>query len=321
MFLRRAADPGWNRIHELPTMGTRLELYSERVEVSDIVRPPIAIFGIWKNGRRRPFDARLLRVPVGQCRHLLSTVLDEVVSELISDDDRRTSLLHTGQAAICGHAQDGGKTDGPHVAVAALPSVSGPYPDGRIRRLAVVGFGCIESEKRRLFDAIVARLHDRELIDEGEETGLVLRREADTGSQFLLTGVAAEWESVTPMILDRPEFRRKEWEQAGHASRRRAARAGDPTAAIELEQSLAVRREDLVREAFERVAASQVSQIELSRAPLRAGMHPAGQYRTSGYLQASPRFHVRVRFCEPVAGPLLAGRGRYVGFGLFRPIQ
>ena len=31
MFRRRAADPGWNRIHELPTTGTRLELYAAHV--------------------------------------------------------------------------------------------------------------------------------------------------------------------------------------------------------------------------------------------------------------------------------------------------
>jgi CRISPR-associated protein Csb2 len=32
-----------------------------------------------------------------------------------------------------------------------------------------------------------------------------------------------------------------------------------------------------------------------------------------------PRFHVRLRFAQPVQGPVLAGRWRHFGVGLFRP--
>ena len=305
MFLQHAADPGWNRIHELPTMGTGLEVYEEPVEKPTRAGPPIAIFGIWTGGRRRPFDARLLRVPVGQCRHLLSTVLGEVISEFAGSVDRRAELLRMGQALICGHGPDGGKVEGPHVAVLALPSILGPYPDGRVRRLALEG--------------VVANLHGRELVDDGKGTGVVLRRETDAGWLALLTGEATEWESVTPMVLDRPEFVRKDWKGLGHADLRRAALAGDSRAALELGRSLATRRESLVREALDRMGLGHVCSVELTRAPWRAGMYPSVQYRANSYLKASPRFHVRVSFRESVRGPLVVGRGRYVGLGLLRP--
>jgi CRISPR-associated protein Csb2 len=50
------------------------------------------------------------------------------------------------------------------------------------------------------------------------------------------------------------------------------------------------------------------------------GAHAAPEYRTAGYLRQSPRFHVRVSFRAPVPGPIIVGRGRYVGFGLMRPL-
>src|SRR5947209_7741037 len=128
-----------------------------------------------------------------------------------------------------------------------------------------------------------------------------------------------DWEPVTPVVLERPEFLRKEWARLGHAQRRQGARAGDSRSASELDRSLASRREELVRGAVGRLEVGVALHVEITRAPWRAGLHPAGQYRTTGYLHTSPRFHIRVSFREPVPGPIVVGRGRYVGFGLLRP--
>jgi CRISPR-associated protein Csb2 len=204
------------------------------------------------------------------------------------------------------------------VAVLALPSIFGPYPDGRVRRLAIIGFGCADAPSAELFEVIVARLHDRELVDGALGTRAVLRREANPE---WLTARVIEWESVTPVILERPAFLRKDWERLGHADRSRDARAGDPRAASELAQLLASRREDLLREAVRRLGLGEPLHVDFSSAPWRLGLHPARQYRTAGYLRASPRFHVRMRFRDPVPGPIVVGRGRYVGFGLLRPLE
>lgn len=320
LFRRRAADPGWNKIHELPTMGTRLEAYAPEVDEVGEPHLPIAMFGLWKGGSRRAFDARLLRVPVGQCRHLLSTIVNEAAAEMASDFTQREALMRLGQSLLCGHAVDGGKYEGPHAAVVPLPSVLGPHPDGRVRRVALIGFGCTEARALELFETVVALLHERELIDDGIATGVRLRREHDEDWLSLLTRPAAVWESVTPVVLERPEFVRKEWEELGHKQRRQEARAGHARSAQELDRAIAERREELVRAAVDRLGIGEVVDIESSRAPWRAGAHAASQYRTAGYLRQSPRFHVRVRFREPVPGPIIVGRGKYVGFGLLRPL-
>ena len=57
--------------------------------------------------------------------------------------------------------------------------------------------------------------------------------------------------------------------------------------------------------------------VPATRAPLASFTRRAST--SKGYLQASPRFHIRVSFREPVSGPVLVGRGRYVGLGLLIP--
>lgn len=49
----------------------------------------------------------------------------------------------------------------------------------------------------------------------------------------------------------------------------------------------------------------------------RAGVDPAWKYQPADEAKHWPRYHVRVRFARPVAGPLAVGAGRYRGFGLF----
>jgi CRISPR-associated protein Csb2 len=251
----------------------------------------------------------------------MSIALNDAVAEIARDPSERAGLQQLGLGIICGHSATGGKYEGPHTAVVPLPSVLGPYPDGRVRRLALVGFGCTVQATKKLFEAVVALLHGRELLDGGQGTGVVLRKEEGSEWLSLLMGPATAWESVTPVVLDRPEFLRKEWERL--QSERRAVLATDldvdmKTAAA-IETSLVSRREDLVRAAIERFGAGEVLGVEVSRAPWRAGVHPASQYRATDYLRASPRFHIRVSFREPVRGPIVVGRGRYVGFGVLRP--
>jgi hypothetical protein len=56
------------------------------------------------------------------------------------------------------------------------------------------------------------------------------------------------------------------------------------------------------------------------RLPVRQRPHrrvgTAVPRRVCHYLAQTPRFHLRVTFDRPVAGPIAAGRGRHVGFGL-----
>ena len=44
-------------------------------------------------------------------------------------------------------------------------------------------------------------------------------------------------------------------------------------------------------------------------------------YPTKGGSGARPQLHVRLRFAEPVVGPILLGAGRFLGYGLCKPIR
>jgi CRISPR-associated protein Csb2 len=79
--------------------------------------------------------------------------------------------------------------------------------------------------------------------------------------------------------------------------------------------------ERILREAFKSALLPQPESIEISLASAHAG---AGSIRDvpafaegDGFTRYST--HVVATFAEPVTGPLLVGRGRFRGYGLFRP--
>ena len=44
-------------------------------------------------------------------------------------------------------------------------------------------------------------------------------------------------------------------------------------------------------------------------------------YMLKGARAAKPQVHVFLRFAEPVVGPVLLGAGRFLGYGLFKPLD
>jgi CRISPR-associated protein Csb2 len=68
----------------------------------------------------------------------------------------------------------------------------------------------------------------------------------------------------------------------------------------------------------------------VKRRPLRGQTVPAGTatlgdgfptYPAKGSNGVRPQLHVFVRFAEPVVGPILLGAGRFLGYGLCKPLQ
>ncbi len=60
--------------------------------------------------------------------------------------------------------------------------------------------------------------------------------------------------------------------------------------------------------------------IDCSPIHWQAAAVPAPAYTGNG-LPSGLRLHLDLTFAEPVRGPVLAGRGRYFGVGLFAPVQ
>lgn len=102
---------------------------------------------------------------------------------------------------------------------------------------------------------------------------------------------ATTWVTVTPVIL------------SGYDDR-------SPTKAERL------LRLALVQTGFNQTLVDQV-QIEWRGVGFLPGVDLASRYLPPENLNHRPRYHVRLRFPHPVAGPLAVGSGRFRGFGLF----
>lgn len=312
MFQRPADDA------PLPVAGTRSISYT-----SDDGREaslPAGVLALWSGGRRRSWDARLLRQIVGPIRNLLEDIRGEIVDVLAPSPSERSHLEELTGRVLLGHSENGDPVREPHLAVLPIPSLLGPYPDGRVRRVALAGFGCAQDMTRRaIVDMAHVLLHGRELRDNGRGTGVTLDTEPDRQWLKAITRKSRSWVSVTPVVQVAKELTSTEWKRL--RALRQVASTKD-TDLVALEQRLQSRRLELVvRALVQAVAASGARPISVQVIPggSIAGVHIAPHYRVSGYLAETPRFHVRVTFDRPVTGPIAVGRGRHVGFGLLWP--
>lgn len=190
---------------------------------------------------------------------------------------------------VSGHTAPGR----PHVAFLVLPDVAHRHADGHALGLAL-------AVPREMPDQDLTILLRALLIGDGLAEvrfsagrplalGHGVDRAGLRASAWTSDGGKYEWVTVTPMMLD------------GHTRRGRDVGS-------EVARSLVI------------AGYPEPTEVEVSAAPLVAG----GVWRPrKGSLPAGrPRrqmIHARVRFAQPVIGPVLAGSMRYLGLGLFRP--
>lgn len=238
------------------------------------------------------FDARDLRQPTGMVRHAVIEFFDSVKGKRFK--------AHYGEDLISrkvyGHEPqvEGGQSrpvNHPHLAFIPIPSL---YPDGRIRRVLLAGFGFESETERELFDDIAHNLSGAEIKDSGEPLARLMQIEGYEEDRFFkrFYGQSSRrWRSVTPIILTGFNRRGREPEQLLYRALNQIGMNND---AIE---SVAVYRGPLVPKTFR---------------PM--------DYRLSGRLNENPRYHAEVIFKRPVSGCLIIGRGRHAGFGLMMPV-
>ena len=188
-------------------------------------------------------------------------------------------------APACIHGHD---PAAPHAAWLPLPDVGHDHARGRLRGLAVALPAGLPPQERALALAGLARLRQVHLPDGQVAHVAPVIEGPDTlvalrGQTW--RGPHTDWSTVTPVLLDRPPKRHRP--NALEAAMRESMQmAGFPPAL--------------------KVALSSLS--DFTGAP---GVHELPT--------RVPRFHVRLRFAQPVQGPVLAGRWRHFGVGLFRP--
>lgn len=199
---------------------------------------------------------------------------------------------------ISGHARGSTqekpvRSESPHLAFVALPVVDFRYSAGEVMGLAVLLPAALTREERAVCWATVGEVQslttpwgrwEVELAD-AEERRKALREKTWTAPGKL-------WSTVTPFVFDRfPK---------------------DP---------YGPEAEQVVRDAFERAGLPAPVAIDLHYNPWHTGVPKASVFPPAPARRGKPQryhCHVRVEFDREVAGPMIAGAGRYYGYGLFR---
>jgi CRISPR-associated protein Csb2 len=170
-----------------------------------------------------------------------------------------------------------------------LPTIGHEHADGMIRRLLIAEpYGGNGAHARWAQD----RLRNTALRDhQRNERGVLLDlwRPASLSMVERYVGERQTWSTVTPVVL--PGFDDGKYGKAERLFVKAAGQAGVPIEAIET--------------------------VALRKAPFWSGALHAQSYSVPNYLRNLSRWHVRIRFREPVPGPMALGPGRHVGLGLF----
>lgn len=125
------------------------------------------------------------------------------------------------------------------------------------------------------------------------------------------TRASSLWATVTPLVLDR---------HPGHLF----GRAARTEAQVAAKEKSAREAEDCVTAACRRISLSEPEEVRLSRFSSIVGVPPTHHFRPPPKRAGSPqRWHVHatLRFADAVTGPVLLGAGRYLGYGLCRPLD
>jgi CRISPR-associated protein Csb2 len=221
---------------------------------------------------------------------------------------RNAAMKAAGEAPpewLSGHDANGNPTREPHVAFFPLPYVGFPHADGHVLGLGMaIPRSLRNSEGLRrylgplLFDTGTGKERSIYLWN-NDAWDWTMEREVRERPPLALqrvtwTRASRTWASVTPVVLHHHPKRRE----------------GDV--------------ERIVREAFvsalwpepEDVEVRSVSRVEGAGHALSLPAFAEGGANLCRY-----QTHVRVRFAQRVRGPVLVGRGRYRGYGLFRPVM
>lgn len=175
-----------------------------------------------------------------------------------------------------------------HAAWLPLPDVGHPYARGIVKGVAVAIPCSIPTDIRLKILASLHRVHEVRLPD-----GRVARltnmppglRIPQTLRKSTWTAKAKVWSSVTPVVLDRPP-----------------------------KKLISEKLKDAVVVSLAYAGYPKPAHIEVSKYSCYKGAPPAFEVPTK-----IPRIHATVWFDDPVTGPLMIGRLRNFGIGLFRP--
>ncbi len=268
------------------SVGITDALLGSRHQWPSAVQPPVVSY------EDREAPTQDLTVTPGPLGEMLVLSISNPVHDLnhawqLTTAIRLALLSEAGDAApasLHGHG-----ADDDHGAFLALPDVGHRHATGLIRGLAVALPRTVAPGDRKIIVTALSGLLKKGL---GLGHGLATVKLASSGIDLIAlrperwNRPSRTFATVTPVILDRFPSRSR-------------------TAADELIASL-------------KNAGFPEVDVEVLGGTATRGGAQVGQLR--GELPTGKRVHARVRFAKPVSGPVIAGRGRYRGVGLFLPV-
>jgi CRISPR-associated protein Csb2 len=219
----------------------------------------------------------------------VAAMLRSLACRLAKEDEETHAFPGGSDVYVAGHVERGTDVTPPRFSYMPLPSIGHKYADGMIRRVLIAEpFGG---------DGVHAkwaeqRLRNGTLRDErGNERGVLLDlwRRSSPGVVNRYVRESQCWHSVTPVVL--PGFDDGEQVKAERLFLKAVVQAGIPIEALE--------------------------SFTFRKAPFWPGASHPQHYFVPDYMRHFSRWHVAMRFHEPIPGPLSLGVGRHVGLGLF----
>jgi CRISPR-associated protein Csb2 len=256
-----------------------------------------------------PFDSSIIVLAKQEGRNLGLEATLQLTTALRNAAMKAASREGVAPEWVSGHAPDGSPSLRPHLAFFPLAFVGDAYADGHVMGVAMAVPRDLQRGEGTSKDAAIRNLLGPLFFDPetGEEEEIAIwnrywkwtldreRREhppltlrADTWTRPSRT-----WASVTPMVLH-------------HYPKR--SRPGDV--------------ERIVREAFVSALLPEPEEIIIRSVSRFTGAGDARSmplFDEGGTDLCKYQTHVVVRFRNKLSGPALVGRGRYKGYGLFRP--
>ena len=188
------------------------------------------------------------------------------------------------------------RSDRAHVALVPLAFAGSAHATGEILGIGVLLPGLTSPTERGQVLETVIKL--TELSMPFGKWNLALSTAGEARANLLpetWTLESKTWATVTPYVFDRyPE---------------------DPYGA---------EAQETVRRSFALVGLPLPESVSLMKASGFAGVPTAAQFPPALFRAGKPqRFHLhaQVTFADPICGPIVAGAGRFYGYGLFRPVR
>jgi len=250
------------------------------------------------DGRRRAFRFAHVARLASMLRHLACEAAWQDSGHSFPGGAQRFVAGHVGTDS----AARRGDTP-PRFSYLPIPSFTGPRPDGMIRRMIVAEpFGGTGAHAAWAARALHGRVLVGSLRDGEPALPLAMLERIDQWADDevlprcvgLRRAGSDRWESVTPVVL--PGYDGHDSRKAVKLLSKACDQAGLPCGSVE---------------SFEFTAPPRWAE---DAARTRVGV--SGGLFAPKYLRGLPLRHVRVKFREPVRGPIVIGAGRHCGLGV-----